>query len=387
MSDRPILPYGRQQIDDDDVAAVVEVLRGDWLTQGPAIPAFEAALCAAFGAPHAVVVNSGTAALHLGMMALGIGPGDAVIVPPITFAASGNAALYCGADVVFADVEPDTALISVGAVERVIRGHKGPGRLRAVVAVHYAGLPCDLEALGALCRQHGLELIEDACHAPGATWTDARGTVRSCGDASTSAFAAFSFHPVKHFTTGEGGAVMTARPELADHVRDLRTHGITRAAGKMKKNEGPWWYEMQQLGFNYRMPDLLAALGTSQLAKHARWLERRRTLAARYRARLSGRSAVGVQALRPGREHAYHLFPALVERRREMFDHLVSLGIRPQVHYIPMHLLPYYVERYGTQQLPASEAWYARELSLPMYPGMSDQDVDRVCDALASFRD
>jgi len=312
------------------------------------------------------------------MLALGIGPGDLVIVPPITFVASANAARYCGAEVAFVDVEHDTGLISVDALEAFLASYAGPHRVRAVVAVHYAGLPCDLARLGPLCERHGLELIEDACHAPGATWSDAAGRAHPVGGALAGAFAAFSFHPVKHITTAEGGAVVSRRPALIDRVRMLRTHGITRDPRLTKSDEGPWWYELQELGFNYRMPDVLAALGTSQMRKHEAWLRRRREIAARYRNRFGGEAGISLQALRPGREHAYHLFPILVERREQVFTELLSSGIRPQVHYIPVHLQPYYRARYGDQRLAAAEDWYRRELSIPMFPAMTEDEVEHV---------
>jgi UDP-4-amino-4,6-dideoxy-N-acetyl-beta-L-altrosamine transaminase len=384
MSDAPVIPYGHHHIDDDDIEAVVRVLRGDWLTQGPAVGEFESALCRRLGAPEAAAVNSGTAALHVGMLALGIGPGDLVVVPPITFVASANAALYCGADVAFVDVEPDTGLLSADALEAFLAGYRGPHRPRAVVAVHYAGLPCDLGRIGEICRRYGVELIEDACHAPGATWTDAAGVVRTVGDASTSAFAALSFHPVKHVATGEGGAVMTTRPELAERARMFRNHGITRDPMRLRQREGPWWYEMQLLGFNYRIPDILAALGTSQLGKFDRWLRRRRDIAARYRRAFADLPGIALQAERPGRSHAYHLFPILVDRRAEVLADLAARGIGAQVHYIPVHWQPVYVSRYGPQHFPQAEAWYARELSIPMFPSLTDAQVTRVSDGVAA---
>ncbi len=382
MTDGPVIPYGHHHIDDDDIEAVVRVLRGDWLTQGPAVGQFETALCQRFGAEEAVAVSSGTAALHVGMLALGIGPGDVVVVPPITFVASANAALYCGADVAFVDVEPDTGLLSAQALEELLADYRGPGRLRAVVVVHYAGLPCDLVRVGELCSRYGVELIEDACHAPGATWTDAQGRVRKVGDASTSAFATLSFHPVKHITTGEGGAVMTSRADLAERARMLRTHGITRDSQRLQWHEGPWWYEMQRLGFNYRMPDILAALGTSQLLRFEAGLARRRAIAARYREAFAGVRGIGLQAEPTGRTHAYHLFPVLVERRAQVLSDLAGLGVGGQVHYIPIHKQPFYLARYGPQQFPHAEWWYEHEISIPMYHAMKDTDVARVCDAL-----
>jgi len=382
MSHEPIIPYGRHHLDEDDIAAVVRVLRGEWLTQGPVVGEFEQALCLRLGAAEAVVVNSGTAALHAGMLALGIGPGDLVIVPPITFVASANAALYCGAEVAFVDVDPATGLIDPAAVEAFLGSYRGPHRPRAIVAVHYAGLPADLVALGALCSRRGLDLIEDACHAPGATWTDAERRLRTIGDASTSAFAALSFHPVKHLTTGEGGAVMTGRPELAARARMVRTHGITREPGQLERNEGSWWYEQQALGFNYRMPDILAALGRSQLNKLDASLARRREIAAHYEQAFKGLAGLQLPTKPLGRTHAYHLFPILVERRAEVMAGLAERGIQAQVHYIPVHQQPFYRSRYGAQRFPGAEAWYSREVSIPMFPALRDADVRRVCDAV-----
>jgi UDP-4-amino-4,6-dideoxy-N-acetyl-beta-L-altrosamine transaminase len=379
-----IIPYGRQTIDEQDIEAVVRVLRGDWLTQGPSVTAFESALSAAFGAPHAVAVNSGTAALHLGMQAMDIGPGDLVIIPPITFVASGNAALYCGADVAFVDVEPDTALIDADALDAFLTGYQGPLRPRAAVAVHYAGLPCDMVRLQRVCARHGIALIEDACHAPGASWSDDAGGVHIVGSGDASAWTALSFHPVKHITTAEGGAILTRDGEFADRVRMLRTHGITRDPQRLERSDGHWWYEMHELGFNYRMPDVLAALGTSQLSRHVAWLSRRREIAKHYRAALDDSPGLSMQAERPGREHAYHLFPILVQQRDRVFKELAENGIRAQVHYIPVHQQPYYQRKYGRQSFPHAESWYAREISIPMYHGMSDAAVAAVCSALAA---
>lgn len=376
------IPYARHSIDDADVAAVAEVLRGDWLTQGPAVGVFEAALCRRFGAHAAAAVNSGTAALHLGMLALGVGPGDLVLVPPITFVASANAVLYCGADVAFIDVEPDTGLISAGAVNEFLSSYQGPLRLRAVVAVHLAGLPADMVALGQVCASHGVDLVEDACHAPGASWADESSGAHCVGDASTSAFVALSFHPVKHVATAEGGAVLSTQESLVQRVRDLRAHGVVRDAGRLERQEGAWWYEQQSLGFNYRMPDVLAALGTSQLRHFDVWLERRREIARRYRSAFAEVPEISVQPDGPERRHAYHLFPVLVEHRREVFAFLQARGVMAQVHYIPVCNHPYYRARYGTQQLIGAESWYEREISIPMYPGMSDDEVDFVCTAL-----
>lgn len=373
------IPYGRQCIGEDDIEAVTRVLRGDWLTQGPAVIDFESALKTQFGAANALAMNSGTAVLHAGMAALGITTGDVVVVPPITFVASANAALYCGAEVAFVDVEPDTGLLSVEALESFLSTDPRRNKVKAVVAVHYAGLPCDLTALSEICGRWNIALIEDACHAPGATWTDADGAVHTIGDASVSTFTVLSFHPVKHITTAEGGALLTNDSVLAERARVFRTHGITREPSALQANDGPWYYEQSLLGFNYRMPDVLAALGESQLAKHERWLRRRREVAQVYRERLGDCMGVGLQAIRPGRSHAYHLFPILVEERSAVFGRLVQRGIRPQVHYIPVHTQPFYRARYGKLSMPGAEAWYAKELSIPMFQSITDEQVAYVC--------
>jgi UDP-4-amino-4,6-dideoxy-N-acetyl-beta-L-altrosamine transaminase len=376
------IPYGHQCIGDDDIEAVVKVLRGDWLTQGPSVSDFEGALSRTLGASHALAMNSGTAVLHAGMAALGITEGDVVVVPPITFVASANAALYCGADVAFVDVEADTGLISVEALGAFLRSDPRRAKVRAVVAVHYAGMPCDVGGLAALCAQNGIALIEDACHAPGATWTDSAQTTHTIGDGSVSAFTALSFHPVKHVTTAEGGALLTNDAALADRAAVFRSHGITKRNDLLHEHDGPWYYEQQALGFNYRMPDVLAALGTSQLTKHRGWLERRREVARVYREQLAGISTLELQGERAGRNHAYHLFPVLVQNRAAVFDELVRRGIRPQVHYIPVHRQPYYRARYGDISMPAAESWYARELSIPMFQGITDDQVAYVCDTV-----
>lgn len=378
------IPYGHQCIGEDDIEAVVRVLRGDWLTQGPSVTDFEEALSRAFGATHALAMNSGTAVLHAGMAALGIAEGDIVVVPPITFVASANAALYCGADVAFVDVEPDTGLISADALAEFLRSDPRRGRVRAVVAVHYAGMPCDMVNLARICEQNGIMLIEDACHAPGATWTDASRGLHTIGDGSVSAFTALSFHPVKHITTAEGGALLTNDAGLAERAAMFRSHGITRRDELLHDNDGPWYYEQQVLGFNYRMPDVLAALGTSQLTKHDRWLQRRREVARVYREHFKAMPSLELQGERGGRNHAYHLFPVLVQNRAVVFDELVRRGIRPQVHYIPVHRQPYYRAKYGEVSMPAAESWYARELSMPMFQGITDEQITYVCDALRS---
>jgi perosamine synthetase len=375
MSGR-FIPYGRQLVDDEDVAAVTEVLRGDWLTTGPAVDRFEQAFGGFVGADHAVAVANGTAALHLAMLAAGVGPGDEVIVPALTFAASANAARFVGADVVFADVRDDTLTIDVDhAASRVTT------RTRAIVAVDYGGTPCDLDPLLELADRHGLVVIEDACHAPGSTY---RG--RPVG--SIAHLSTFSFHPVKHLTTGEGGMVTTSAPDLAARVRRLRNHGIDTDA-RQREELGTWTYDVTELGYNYRLSDIACALGTSQLTKLPAWIDRRQRIAARYEAALSARPEVRTPIVPDDRTSGWHLYPIRVvgaevaERRRVVFDRLRADGIGVNVHYLPVHLHGYYRDLgYGPGLCPVAERAYDGLLSLPMWPGLSEVEQDRVLDRL-----
>ena len=371
---RAFLPYGRQSIDEDDIAAVVEALRSDWLTTGPRVGSFEAALAAATGCREAVAVSSGTAALHLAMLALRIGPGDEVIVPTLTFAASTNCVTYCGGTPVFADVDASTLLIDPAAVARLITP-----RTRAIIAVDFAGQPCDYPALRAIADAHGLALVADACHSLGAS-LDGRPS------GSLADLTCFSLHPVKHITTGEGGAVTTDDELLARRLRSLRNHGVT-ADRREREAAGAWFYEMTELGFNYRLSDIACALGESQLRKLPAWIERRQELAARYDAKL-GEALPGVGRLttRPGVSHAYHLYVTRVADRDTVFGLLRGAGIGANVHYIPVHLHPYYRERLGTGPglCPVAEAAYAEIVSLPLFPQMGNADVDYVVDVLVS---
>jgi UDP-4-amino-4,6-dideoxy-N-acetyl-beta-L-altrosamine transaminase len=377
----PLLPYGRQTIEDDDIQAVIDVLRGDYLTTGPAIARFEAALAEKVGSSFAVAVASGTAALHAAYAAAAVGPGDRVIVPAMTFVATANAACFLGAEPVFADVDPDTGLIRPDDVERRI-----DGRTRAIVPVHLTGAPADMTAIAAVSERHGVAVIEDAAHALGAS--DEAGAVGSC---ARSSLAAFSFHPVKPVTTGEGGAITGNDRALEAKLRAFRDHGIVRDPTRMKHaSPGPWYYEQQSLGHNLRMTDIQAALGTSQLQKLDRFLERRRSLAARYDRLLEGVPGVRRVGVRSGRT-AHHLYAVLIDfrgmgqSRRAVMESLRSRGIGSQVHYIPVPMQPYYRERGSRiEELPGARAYYERTLSLPLFPAMADTDVDRVVAALAA---
>jgi perosamine synthetase len=368
-----VIPYGRQSIDDDDVAAVVETLRSDWLTTGPAVPLFEAAFAETTGAREAVAVSSGTAALHLAAVALDIGPSDEVIVPTLTFAASANCIAYCGGTPVFADVDPHTLLIDPADVVRRITP-----RTRAIVAVDYAGQPCDYEALRAIADEHALMLVADACHALGGA--DQGVPVGSLADVSC-----FSLHPVKHITTGEGGMITTDHAELAARLRRLRNHGIV-TDHRERADRGVWFYEMVELGFNYRLTDIQCALGRSQLRRLPEWIARRQELAAGYDRAFAGSEAVRPLSMRPGVSHAYHLYVVRVDRRDDVFDSLRAAGVGANVHYVPVHLHPYYRERFGTGpgQCPAAEDAYRQILSLPLFPDLGDDDAAYVVEAVGA---
>jgi UDP-4-amino-4,6-dideoxy-N-acetyl-beta-L-altrosamine transaminase len=379
---KTFLPYGRQTIDDDDIAAVAAALRDDFLTTGPKVEAFEAAFAAAVGARHAVACSNGTAALHLAMLALGVGEGDVCIVPSITFLATANCVRYVGAEVVFADVDSRSGLMTPRTLAEAIR-RCGGRRIAAVLPVHMRGDVAELPALRALSDQAGAAMVEDACHALGSEMRF-DGAAAKAGDNRYGAAATFSFHPVKTLTTGEGGMVTTADPALAARMRSLRSHGMVRPEGGE-----PWWYEMETPGFNYRLPDILCALGLSQLGKLPRFVERRRALAARYEAALAPLAPHVLPAARPAwSDPALHLMTVLVDfaglrrSRAEVMQALKAKGVGSQVHYIPVHRQPYYRTRYGDLDFPGAEAWYARCLSLPLYPAMNVSDVDRVTSAL-----
>lgn len=375
---RGTLPYGRQSIDEEDIAAVVEVLRSDWLTTGPKVGEFERALAEFVGVREAVAVSNGTAALHAAMYALGIGPGDEVIVPPMTFAATANCVVYQGGTPVFVDVEPGTLLIDPNQVEAKITP-----RTKAIIAVDYAGQPCDYDRLRAIVQSHGLKLVADACHALGASYRGRQ--VGSLADLSV-----FSFHPVKHITTGEGGMITTDDPALAERMRVFRNHGIT-SDHRQREQQGSWFYEMVDLGYNYRLTDVQCVLGMSQLRKLPGWLARRREIARQYDAAFAGMPAVEPLAVRPGVVHAYHLYmirldlARLQPTRAEVFAALRAEGIGVNVHYVPVHLHPFYRERFGTRPglCPVAEAAYEELVTLPVFPGMGDADVADVTAAVA----
>ena len=372
-----LLPYGRQSVDEVDVQAVVEVLRSDWLTTGPKVAEFEEAFAARVGAAHAVSFSSGTAALHAAAFAAGLKPGDEAITSPMTFAATANCVLYQGATPVFADVSRDTLNLD----PEQVAGKITP-KTRALLPVDYAGHPADLTPIMEIARSNGLIVIEDACHALGAEYGGRR--VGSIAD-----MTAFSFHPVKHITTGEGGMVVTNDSKLAETLRRFRNHGISSEA-RQRQSAGQWHYEMVLLGFNYRLPDIVCALGIGQLKKLNANLARRREIAAVYASAFRAMPGVIPPAVRAGVNPAWHLYPIrldlekLTADRAQIFRALRAENIGVNVHYIPVHLHPYYRERFGYKggEFPVAEDAYARLISLPMFHSMSDQDVDDVLRAM-----
>lgn len=377
---KPILPYGRQAIDERDIAAVVDVLQSDWLTTGPKVREFEARVADRVGVAHAIAVSNGTAALHAIMSALEIGPGDEVIVPTLTFAASANCVVYQGGTPVFADVDRDTLLIDPKSVESAITE-----RTRAIVAVDYAGQPCDYDRIQAIADQHGLALVADACHSLGGAYQG-----RPVG--SLAVASAFSFHPVKLMTTGEGGMITTNDDQLADCMRVFRNHGIS-TDHHQRQSAGTWQYEMRSLGFNYRLSDLQCALGISQLAKLSGWVERRQQIAAAYDAAFSDTRQVEPLVCNDGASSAFHLYVVRWQNeistidRRTAFQQLRDAGLAVNVHYQPVHLHPFYREQYNTRpgQCPVAEAAYEQLISLPMFPAMSDTDVERVIETVKTI--
>jgi perosamine synthetase len=374
---KTLLPYGRQTVDEEDCRAVREVLLSGWLTTGPMVKEFEWKFARYTQSDEAVSMNSGTAALHASLYALAIGPGDEVIVPALTFAASVNCVVYRGATPVFVDTEADTLLIDVGEVNA-----KVTSRTRAIVAVDYAGQPCDYDALKCVADRHKLVIIADACHSLGGAYKGRRvGTLAEVN--------VFSFHPVKAMTTGEGGMITTGSFESAHRMRCFRNHGVTSNHYEREKL-GSWFYDMADLGYNYRLSDIQCALGLSQLERLNGWIERRQTIARRYDEAFASLDGVAPLARRADRDHAYHLYvvrldgAALRMDRGHIYRALRAEGIGVNVHYLPVHLHSYYRDRFGTDEglCPRAEKAYEEILTLPIFPGMTDGDVNDVIEAM-----
>jgi len=379
-----VIPYGRQHITEEDLQAVVTTLTSDFLTQGPAIADFEQKFAAYTGARYAVAVSNGTAALHLCALALDVDENTNVITTPITFAASANCIKYCGGHVTFADVNKDNATIDLEKVKEILASAP-KGTYQGIIPVDFAGYPVNMEEVRQLADEYGLWIIEDACHAPGGFFIDSKGEKQCCGNGKYADLAIFSFHPVKHIACGEGGMITTNNKELYDKLIILRTHGITKDPALMEENHGGWYYEMQELGYNYRLTDFQAALGSSQLSRADEGLERRRAIAQKYDEAFAG---THIRPLIPHEQngHAYHLYVVESEDRKGLYDHLRAANIFAQVHYIPVHTLPYYQKQgYKKGDFPIAEAYYQKCLSLPMYPTITDEELDYVISKVLEF--
>lgn len=371
------LSYGRQQITTADIEAVTRAMQADYLSGGPEIEAFEREFAAYIGATEAIAVANGTAALHLCALALDVQPGQRWLLSPLTFAATAHCIRYCGAEVEFVDIDPATGLIDLDQLAQRL-AEQPPGTYHGVLPVAYAGLPVDLPRLQQIIAPHGLRIIEDACHAPGGATEAFR-----CGDGQYADLSIFSFHPVKHLTTGEGGMVTTRDPHLARRIRNLRTHGIERDRSQLPAGAGGWYYEIQELGYNCRLSAIQAALGRSQLTRAAANLSRRREIAAWYQQHLAD-LPLTLPATAPG--HAWHLYVVRSLQRRALYEFLRQQQIFTQVHYVPLNQHPYYDRAaQASGPLPHADAFYEQCLSLPMYPDLSEEDLLRVRDALRRF--
>lgn len=367
------IPYGRQYVDDEDIEEVVKVLKSDFLTTGPVITEFEKKVADYVGAKYAVAVSNGTAALHAACYAANIKEGDEVITTPITFAASSNCVLYCGAVPVFADIDPKTYNIDPEDIERKITD-----RTKAIIAVHFTGQPCEMERIHEIADRHGLIVIEDAAHALGAIYEGKK--VGSLSEMTT-----FSFHPVKHITTGEGGMILTNQRELYERLKLFRAHGITREEQLLRKNDGPWYYEQLELGYNYRITDIQCALGISQMKKLPYFLKRRKEIAKKYQEAFADCKNIQLPYQKPGCENAWHLYIIRVKggKRKEVFGQLREAGIGVNVHYIPVYKHPYYQEHgYEGIRCPNAEQYYEEAISLPIYPALKEAEQQYVIEKI-----
>ncbi len=375
------IPYGKQNIGQDDIDAVIKTLTADFLTQGPKVKEFEDKFADYVGAKYAVAVNNATDGLHLAVLALGLKLGERVITTPITFAASANCVRYAGGEVWFADIDPDTYLISLESTKKLIES-KPKGFFKGIIPVDFAGLPVNLEEFRHLAEEHNLWIIEDAAHAPGGYFTDSKDVRQNCGNGNYADLAVFSFHPVKHIACGEGGMVTTNSEYLYNKLSLLRTHGITKE--NMAEDHGGWYYEMQELGFNYRLTDIQSTLGITQLSKNDEGVKRRNEIANTYKNAFNGK--IKYQYLPKGTYNAHHLFVIEVEDRKGLYDYLREHCVFAQIHYIPVHTLPYYQEiGYGSANLSHSENYYSKCISLPMYPSLTKKEQAFVIDKVLTF--
>ena len=377
------IPYGKQEITDEDIQAVIATLKSDFITQGPKVKEFEEKFAKYIGSSYAVAVANGSAALHLSIMALGIKPGQKVISSPITFAATTNAVLYNQGEVEFCDIDPDTILLDIAEVRKKLKKAK-PGDYAGIIPVDLAGSPVQMDAFRSLADEHGIWLLEDACHAPGGFYHDSKGEKQNCGNGVYAQSAIFSFHPVKHIACGEGGMITTNDEKIYQKLLSLRSHGITKDPNELTKIDGGWYYEMHHLGYNYRMPDLLCALGISQLDNAEENLKKRKESAGRY-IQAFANLPITIPQSTFDLGHAFHLFVIQVNDRKALYDYLNNNGISPQIHYIPVHKQPYYESLYGEQSFQHAETYYKTCLSIPMYPSLSIEDQEYVIATINEF--
>jgi perosamine synthetase len=386
-----MISYGKQTIDQDDIDAVVEILKGDWLTQGPAVDVFEDDFKKYFGAKHVCAVSNGTAALHLTGLALGWQPSDIIITSPITFLATANCIVYAGATPDFVDIDPATYTIDPNLVEKKVKAYRTVGQnVKAIIGVDYAGHPCDWKALREIADKYDLQLVNDNCHALGATYLNDKQYVVKYAD-----LVIQSYHPVKHLTTGEGGSILTNNSELDEKVRRLRSHGMTKDPNLMDDNDGPWYYEMHEIGFNYRITDLECALGSNQLKKLDEFVQKRRIIAKNYDDSFADIENLKTPEVHSTVEHSYHLYPLQIEFEKlaltkvQLFEKMRKDDMNLQVHYIPIHLQPFYKKNYGFKEgnFPISENLYKCEVSLPVYPDLTCNEQKKVIGKIKLFID
>ncbi len=377
--------YGRQNITQSDIDLVVKTLQSDYLTQGPLVAEFENEFAKYVGAKYAVSCSNGTAALHLCNMALGVKPGTKVITTPITFAASANSVLYCGGEVDFVDIDPDTYLLDLNKLEEKLKSSPS-GMYSGVIPVDFAGHPIDAEKLSNIANKYNLWIIEDSCHAPGGYFTDSNNVNQYCGNGVYSDLSIFSFHPVKHIATGEGGMVTTNNKELYSKIKLLSSHGITKDPDLLIENHGGWYYEMQELGYNFRISDINCALGVSQLKNAKKGVERRNEIADKYDSAFKDIDSIKTPYVANGIYHAYHLYVVQVPNRKELYEHLRANNIFAQIHYIPVHLNPYY-KNLGWKKgdFPVSEKYYNNTISLPMFPSLTNEEQEYVIGKVKEF--
>ena len=379
------IPYGKQFIGDEDIKAVIDVLKSDFLTQGPKVKEFEQEFAKKTGAKYAVAVANGTAALHLSNLAIGISEGDKVLTTPISFVATSNSVLFCGGEVDFVDIDSKTYTIDIAKLEQKINSAP-EGTYKAIIPVDLAGYPVNMEEVKKIADKHGLKIIEDACHAPGGYFIDSKGNKQTVGNCAYADLAIFSFHPVKHIAAGEGGMITTNDEGLYHKLIELRTHGVTKDPQKLTENHGGWYYEMQSLGFNYRLSDIHSALGLSQLRKLDKSVQRRQEIAEKYNMAFSSNPKIITPFAAENISHAYHLYIIQVPDRKGLYDHLRQNNIYAQVHYIPIHLQPFY-RGLGWKKgdFPVAENYYEHALSLPMYPTLTEEEQNFVIEKVLEF--